>query len=93
MFKRILIVAAVAVGGLLVTAPPADAAIVIGRVAPVRRMAARTVLPPYPVARRAVVAPAYRPYAYPAYRPVYYGAPAVYRAPVIYGPGVSVWAY
>jgi hypothetical protein len=51
-------------------------------------MAARTVLPPYPIARRAVVGPVYgpvyRPYAYPVYRPVIYGAP------MIYGPGVAV---
>jgi len=88
MVKRILLTAAVAVSGLLVTTPKADAAIVYGRVAPVRRVAARVVLPPYPVARRAVVGPVYRPYAYPGYGygPVMYG-------PGFYGPGVavSVW--
>jgi hypothetical protein len=95
MVKRILLIAAVAVSGLLVSAPKADAAIVLGRIAPVRRVAARAVLPPYPVARRAVVGPIYRPYAYPAYRPMIYGGGYGYGygAPVIYGPGVavSVW--
>jgi len=87
MIKRILLVAVVAVGSFIVAAPQADAGIVFGRVAPVRRVAARAVLPPYPVAR-AVAGPVYRPYVYPAYRPM------IYRpAPVIYGPGISVWAY
>jgi len=49
-------------------------------VAPVRRVAYRAVLPPYPVARRVVARPYVR--AYPAY-PLIYG-------PGIYGPGVSV---
>ena len=88
MFKRILLVAVVVAGGLGFAAPQADAGIIIGRVAPVRRVAARTVLPPYPVARRAVVGPVYRPYAYPVYRPVIYQP-----APVIYGPGITVWGY
>jgi hypothetical protein len=93
MIKRILLVAAVAVGGLMVSTPSADAGIIVGRVAPVRRVAARVALPPYPVARRAVVGPVYRPYVYPAYRPVIYSTPAYgygYGAPVIYGPGVAV---
>jgi hypothetical protein len=89
MLKRILLVAVVAITGLVVTAPQADAGIVIGRVAPVRRVATRVALPPYPVARRAVVGPVYRPYVYPAYRPLIYGTPS----PVIYAPGVTVWGY
>jgi hypothetical protein len=95
MFKRILLVAVVAVGGLFAAAPNADAGIVIGRVAPVRRVAARVALPPYPVARRTVVGPVYRPYVYPAYRPVIYSTPApvFYGSPAIYAPGVSIWAY
>jgi hypothetical protein len=88
MIKRILLVAVVVAGGFIVAAPQADAGIVIGRVAPVRRVAARAALPPYPVARRAVVGPVYRPYVYPAYRPVIYQP-----APVIYGPGITVWGY
>jgi hypothetical protein len=83
MVKRMLLVAAVAVSGLAVSAPRADAATVFGRVAPVRRVAARAVLPPYPVARRAVYGPVYRPYAYPAYGPVFYGGG-------YYGPGIGV---
>ena len=89
MFKRMLLVAVVAVAGFVVSAPQADAGIVVGRVAPVRRVAARVALPPYPVARRTVVGPVYRPYIYPAYRPVIYSTPA----PVIYAPGVTVWGY
>jgi len=89
MFKRMLLIAAVAVSGLMVAAPEADAQVIVRRVAPVRRAAARVALPPYPVARRAAVGPVYyRPYAYPVYRPVIYSAP-VYT----YGPGVTVWAY
>ncbi|MCA9236694.1 MAG: hypothetical protein KDA44_14565 [Planctomycetales bacterium] len=79
MFKRLIIMAAMAIG-LTATAVSADAGVFYRRVAPVRRVAARAVLPPYPVARRAVVGPVYRPY----YRPVYgYGGYG-------YGPGVSV---
>lgn len=84
MFKRILILAAVAVGGLIAAAPQADAGIVIGRIAPVRRVVYRTALPPYPVARRVVAGPVYRPLVYPAYRPV------IYSPPVVYGPGVII---
>ena len=45
-------------------------------VAPVRRVAARAVYPPYPVTRRVVVRPYVRVY------PVY---------PMVYGPSVSVY--
>ncbi|MAT72087.1 MAG: hypothetical protein CMJ58_21485 [Planctomycetaceae bacterium] len=79
MFKRMLILGALVVGFAAASAAPADAGIFYRRVAPVRRVAARAVLPPYPVARRVVAGPVYRPY----YRPAYgygYG----------YGPGVSV---
>ena len=89
MRNRILLSVALVLSGFAMTAHQADAGIVIGRVAPVRRVAARVVYPPYPVARRAVVGPVYRPYVYPAYRPVMYGAPA----PMLYAPGISVWAY
>jgi hypothetical protein len=93
MFKHMLLVAVVAAGGLFASAPSADAAVVVGRVAPVRRVAARAVLPPYPVARRAVVGPIYRPYVYPAYRPVIYTTPVIYGSPAIYAPGVTIWGY
>jgi hypothetical protein len=89
MFKRMLLIAVVAAAGLIVSAPEADAGIVVRRVAPIRRAAARVALPPYPVARRAAVGPIYTPYAYPAYRPMIYRTPA----PVFYAPGVSVWGY
>lgn len=82
MIKRILAVAAVAVGGLFIAAPEADAAVVVRRIAPVRRVVYRTALPPYPVARRVVAGPVYRPVVYPAYRPV------IVAPPVVYGPGV-----
>lgn len=88
MIKRILLIAVVAASGLFVAPPQADAGIVFRRVAPVRRVAARAVLPPYPIARRAVVGPVYRPVVRPVYRPVFYQP-----APVVYGPGISVWAY
>jgi hypothetical protein len=78
--KRTLLALAVLGGSFATIAPQADAGIIF-RGGPVRRVAARAVLPPYPVARRAVVGPVYRPY----YRPVGYG----YR-PGFYGPGVSV---
>lgn len=55
----------------------ANAWVVVRRpIAPVRRVVARTVLPPYPVARRV------------AFGPRFYG-PAVY-GPTFYGPGVWV---
>ena len=80
--KRTLLALAVVGGSFATLAPQADAGIIFR--GPVRRVAARAVLPPYPVARRAVVGPVYRPYR-PYYRPVGYG----YR-PGFYGPGVSV---
>jgi hypothetical protein len=81
LMKRILLLAAVLAGFGAATVPQADAAIIYRRVAPVRRVAARVALPPYPVARRAVVGPVYRPY-----RP-YYGG---FYGPGFYGPGVSI---
>jgi hypothetical protein len=89
MFKRILIVAVLAVGGSLALAPQADAGVFVRRIAPVRRVAARAVLPPYPIARRAVVGPVigpvYRPYVSPLYRPVVVGAPMVYGPSIVVG--------
>jgi hypothetical protein len=84
-FKRTLIMVAVLGGFAAAAAPSADAAVYFRRVAPVRRVAARAVLPPYPVARRAVVAPVYRPVVRPVgvYRPGFWG-------PGFYGPGISV---
>jgi hypothetical protein len=79
VFKRVLLIAAM-VGGFGIAAGSQAEAGIIFRGGPVRRVAARAVLPPYPVARRAVVGPVYRPYYYrPYYRPVYG-----------YGPGISV---
>ena len=78
MLKRILILSALVVGFTLSAAPDANAW-VVRRVAPVRRTVARVALPPYPVARRVVARPIYRPY--------------VYRAPVVYGPGVGVYVW
>ena len=81
MFKRLAIASVVVIGGLAATAP-ADAGIFSGRVAPVRRVVARAVLPP--VVRHTIVAPVYRPYVRPAYGRAIYGGPAFYR------PGISV---
>ncbi len=85
MFKKTLLMVALVGGFALMGAAEAQAW--RGRVfyrrpvvAPVRRVVARTVLPPYPIARRVVA----RPVVYRSYYPVY---PAY---PVVYGPGVSV---
>jgi hypothetical protein len=80
--KKVLVAVLLFVGFAAAPAPRADAAVVVRRIAPVRRVAARAVLPPYPVARRAVWGPVYRPY----YRP-YYGG---FYGPAYYGPGVSI---
>lgn len=86
MTKRILIGLALAAGSFVAAVPQADAVIFYG--GPVRRAAARTVLPPYPAARRVVARPVV---GYPVYRaPVLYGSPAWYGSPVVYGPGVSI---
>jgi hypothetical protein len=79
MFKRILLIAALGAIGLCIATEKADAGIYFRPVAPVRRVAARTVLPPYPVARRVVPVPMlYQPYATPVYGPVLYGSPSTY---------------
>jgi hypothetical protein len=95
MIKRILLVAVLGVAGSVVAAEKSDAGIIF-RGGPVRRVAARAVLPPYPVARtvlppypvaRAVLPPnpvARSVVAGPVYGPVY-GAPVVYGTPVAYG--------
>ncbi|MGI9429974.1 MAG: hypothetical protein ACR2NM_15035 [Bythopirellula sp.] len=83
MLKKTLIVALLFGGFTVVSAAEANAWIV-RRVAPVRRVVARTVLPPYPVARRVIARPVIRR------RPVVYASPVIYPAPVVYGPTVSV---
>ncbi len=86
MFKRVLIVALLGIGGCLASASTADAGIYFRRVAPVRRVAARAILPPYPVARAIVPGPVlYRPW-------IGYG-PTYYTAPMVYGPSVGVVVY
>jgi hypothetical protein len=91
MIKRMLMVAALAVGGLCVASEKSEAGIFYRPIGPVRRVAARTVLPPYPVART-VVTPVYghvyRPVVAPV-APVYYGTP-YFGSPYVYGGGVSV---
>lgn len=87
MIKRILVVALLGVAGSLVGAGTSEAGVFYR--GPVRRVAARAVLPPYRVARPIVaaplvVAPVVGPVVRPAYVPMYYGAPYVY------GGGVSV---
>jgi hypothetical protein len=85
MFKRILLVAVLGLAGLCTGTKNADAGIYFR---PVRRVAARAVLPPYPVARRVVPGPVlYRPYVTPVYGPMVYGAPYM---PYAYGGGFSV---
>ena len=91
MFKRILMVAAVALAGLCIEPSRSEGGIFYRPIAPVRRVAARAVLPPYPVARRVVTAPVltapvYGPYGGPVYGPAIYGSPY----PYYYGGGVSI---
>ena len=78
MLKKTLLVLAI-VGAFSFAAQDANAWIVHRR-APVRRAVARTVLPPYPIARRVVTGPVYR-------APVVYATPGVY---VGYG-GYYAW--
>jgi hypothetical protein len=86
MVKRILTIAVLGLAGTFSAASSADAGIFFRPVAPVRRVVARTVLPPYPVARRVIPGPVYGPYIGPVYG---YG-PAFYGTPYVYGGGVSV---
>ncbi len=88
MFKKTLLMLALV--GTFSFAIAADAnAWIVRRGRPVRRVVARTVLPPYPIARRVVVGPVYR---HPVvYGPSYYAIPSVYAAPSVYfGRGVYV---
>jgi len=86
MLKRTLILL-VLVGGFSVAGASDANAWIVRRIAPVRRIAARAVLPPYPVARRVVAGPIYR-------RPVVYGRPVIYAAPRVYvSPGVNFGYY
>jgi hypothetical protein len=92
--RKALLIAALLAGVGSVAAPSqtADAG-PFYRVAPVRRVAARAALPPYPLARRAVVGPVYRPFYRPYYRPYaspYYGGYRGYYGPGLYGPGISI---
>jgi hypothetical protein len=86
MFKRILMVAAVGLAGLCLETSRSEAGIVYRPIAPVRRVAGRAVLPPYPVARRVVTTPVYAPY----YGPAYGYSPVIYGSPYYYGSGVSI---
>jgi hypothetical protein len=95
MFKRVLITAVLGVAASFCGSTKADAGIYFRRVAPVRHVAARAVLPPYYAAR--VVLPPY-----PVARTVV-GSPWIgystyysggyYTSPLIYGPGVGVVVY
>jgi hypothetical protein len=102
MFKRIAMFAVlgvVCVAGSLTAAKSSEAGVFFRPIAPVRR-AARVALPPYPVARRVVAAPLYRPVYRPVVAPVYgvgyapaygYGYAPVYGgAPYGYGYGTGV---
>jgi hypothetical protein len=101
MFKRIVMTAVLGLSGSMVVAECSEAAIWYRPVAPVRRVAARAILPPYPVARRVVTTPVIGPVYGPAYgayapygtvvTPVYgYGGPVLYGSPYVYGGGISV---
>jgi hypothetical protein len=96
MFKRIVMTALLGFAGSMIVSERSEAAIWYRPVAPVRRVAARAVLPPYPVARRVVAAPVVVPYGgYAPFgtvvTPVYgYGGPVLYGSPYVYGGGISV---
>ena len=93
MIKRTLLLMAVMAGFFVPAIPEADAQVFVRRVAPVRRVAARAVFPPYPVARRAVVAPVYRSYYRPYYGGYYGGYGYGYGRPYGgwgYSPGISI---
>lgn len=75
MFKKALLMIALVGTFSIGTAADANAWVVVRRVAPVRRAVARTVLPPYPVARRVIARPVYRPV---VYGPTIYASPGVY---------------
>jgi len=84
--SRIILLVTILGGLALAAAPQAHAGIFFRRVAPVRRVAARAVLPPYRVARAVLPPYGVRRVAYgPVYRPYGYWA-----RPVVYGPGVVV---
>jgi len=84
--SRIILLVTILGGLALAAAPQAHAGIFFRRVAPVRRVAARAVLPPYRVARAVLPPYGVRRVAYgPVYRPYGYWA-----RPVVYGPGVAV---
>jgi len=85
MLKRTLIMLVLVSGFSTMAASDANAW-VVRRIAPVRRVAARAVLPPYRVARRVVAAPIYR-------RPVVYGHPVIYAAPPVYVRPVVHYGY
>ncbi len=88
MFKKTLLMLALV--GTFSFAVAADAnAWIVRRGRPVRRVVARTVLPPYAVTRRVIVGPVYRHPVF--YGPSYYTTPPVYAAPSVYfGHGVYV---
>jgi hypothetical protein len=85
MLKRMMMMALL-VGSFSALSTTEANAWIVRRVAPVRRVAARAVLPPYPIARRVVAGPVYR-------RPLVYARPVVYRAPIVHAPRVSVGYY
>jgi hypothetical protein len=99
MFKRIVLTAVLGLAGSMVASERSEAGIWYRPVAPVRRVATRVVLPPYPVARRVVATPVvpyggYVPYGAPygtVVAPAYgYGSPVLYGSPYVYGGGISV---
>lgn len=83
MFKKTLLMLALVGTFSFAVAADANAWVIVRRGGPLRRVVARTVLPPYPMARRVIAGPVY-------HGPVVYG-PSVYTSPpVYYGPGVYI---
>lgn len=90
MLKKLTTAAILGLACLSASVERADAQVFYGA-APVRRVVARTVLPPYPIARRVVTAPVYGPAYGPVYgSPVYYGYAGPAYGGSFYGAGVSV---
>ena len=89
MFKKTLLMLALVGTFSFAIAADANAWVIVRRGGPLRRVVARTVLPPYPVTRRVIAGPVYR--GPMVYGPSVYVSPGVYANPAVYiGPGVYI---
>ena len=89
MFKKTLLMLALVGTFSFAIAADANAWVIVRRGGPLRRVVARTVLPPYAVTRRVIAGPVYR--GPMVYGPSVYASPGVYANPAVYiGPGVYI---